>query len=242
MAWIGAVAAVLLAFSLFWYARTALVVFLLSSLDHHDGRYIPYALEKLRSTDPEIRQAAIRGLGRIGPDASSALPDLLIALHDPSSSIAAEAAWALGKIQSPDRHVIDELTSALDHENGEVRRYAAYALSLYGRQASSAVPALTNRLRDEHMRYMAARALGEMGSDANGAIPQMTKLLSSPNWADRAETAVALSKLSPLPAVTVTAMHSLLNDPREEVQAIARRALPPISISGQPAQTATPTP
>jgi len=123
------------------------------------------------------------------------------------------------------------LTVALDREHGEIRRYAAYALSQYGGRGRLAIPQLTKRLGDEHMAYMAARALGGMGSDARGAIGPMTALLSSSSLGDRAEAALALSKLTPLPKATVAAIEALANDQEEVVRDSAKKALQNIRMS-----------
>ena len=94
-------------------------------------------------------------------------------------------------IGSAQDDVLSAIVVALRHSDGEVRRYAAYALSGLGPSAVSAIPELTRALADQHMAYMAARALGEIGPAARGAIPQLTALLSHPEPADRAEAARA---------------------------------------------------
>ena len=123
--------------------------------------------------------------------------------------------------------VVDALIDALDHSDGEVRRYAAYAIGLIGPAALSAVPKLTQRLGDAHVSYTAARALGEMGAAARNSIPAMTALLSSSNPGDRAEAALALANLAmlgPLPAETVAAIKKLLDDDVDFVRAAASKA------------------
>jgi HEAT repeat protein len=95
---------------------------------------------------------------------------------------------------------------------------------MIGPRARSAVPKLTQLLDDDHMAYMAARALGELG--ARNSIPGLTKLLARAHAGERAEAAVALSKLGPLPVETVTAIEQLLTDDEEFVRDAASKALP----------------
>ena len=214
----------------------------LRNLDHGDTQGVRYARSKLSSDSILIREAAARGLGTIGPDADSAVPELLIALHDTSSQVASSAAWALGNIQSPQRgrakpineETVDALVEALDHPNGEVRRYAAYGISLIGPTSTLAVPKLIERLNDQHMAYMAAQALGNMGPAARGSIPTMTTLLNSPHDGERAEAALALSKLGPLPSNTVGAIRRLQTDEVDFVREAARDALQTIASSATP--------
>ncbi|MGD9719873.1 MAG: HEAT repeat domain-containing protein [Pirellulales bacterium] len=199
---------------------------------HDADALVPFAQARLSSKNALVRSEAARALGSIGTPSAAANADLLRALKDESPQVAANAAWALGNIQTPDldgRPSISEIVAALieglAHKDGEVRRYCAYALSLYGSKASAALPALTDKLADEHMAYMAARALGEMGSVARDTIPQLTALLSSPNTATRAEAAIALANLGPLPEATVAKIKGLLNDDEQLVRDTAQRAL-----------------
>ena len=91
----------------------------------------------LSSNRELVRQAAARGLGSHGKSASGAIPDLIVALTDDSPHVAADAAWAIGSILAaqPGKNGLHQsqattaLLEALTHEDGEVRRYAAYAFS-----------------------------------------------------------------------------------------------------------------
>ena len=203
----------------------------LTNLRPDDVQSIQYAAGYLTSNDVPVRRMAGRELAQIASESEQAESALLAALRDKSYEVARDAAHALSQIKSPSKVVLEGLTAALDHEDGEVRRYAAYALSRYGGRGRLAIPQLTKRLGDEHMAYMAARALGGMGSEARGAIGPMTALLSSSSLGDRAEAALALSKLTPLPQATVAAIEALANDQEEGVRDSAKKALQNIRAS-----------
>ena len=213
----------------------------LRSLQHGDSRNVSYAIAHLRSSNSFYRDAAARGLGSIGPEAGTAVPDLLIALDDESPQVASSAAWALGHIHyvgrgrvvAIDKDVVDGLVQALDHPHREVRRYAAYAISMVGPASSSAVPKLIKLLNDTHMAYMAARALGKMGPAAREAIPNLTALLVNPHDGVRAEAALALSRLQPLPDESVAAIKRLRNDDVDFVRKAAWEAIQAIPYSGK---------
>ncbi|HUG71433.1 MAG TPA: HEAT repeat domain-containing protein [Pirellulaceae bacterium] len=205
--------------------RTALVASRLFNLRPGDTQSIPYALDSLQSDSPLIRRAAARGLGYIGPEAKAAIPALLVALKRDCWEVASEAAASLGSIKSPEPQVIDGLTAALKHKHGEVRRYAAYSLSQYGQSSRSAVPELMNRLSDPQMGYMAARALGEIGLKADGVVAGLTELLSSAHPGQRAEAAVSLSKLLPLPQETIAKIEKLTGDDEKMVRDAASKSL-----------------
>jgi HEAT repeat protein len=186
---------------------------------------------------PHIRVAAARSIGTMGPVAASAIPDLLEHLRSDTPEVASQAAWSLGALgtsgaASP--RVVAALIEALGHRDGEVRRYAAFALSRLGPPAASAIPQLTRALGDRHMAYMAARALGDIGPPARGAIPQITRLLANPDLAARAEGAIALAKLAPLPDETVAMLRTLQNDKEPLVRQSARSALLVIAPPREP--------
>jgi HEAT repeat protein len=220
--------------------RTTLVVSSLRRLGPEHAALIPYAQKQLHSTLSLVRGAAARSLGQIGAPAVAAVPELLACLESDSPQVACEAAWSLGAIGSAQSDVVGGLVAALKHNDGEVRRYAAFALSCLGNNAMAAVPELTGMLSDKGMAYMAARALGDIGSPARESIPQIGELLSSMNMAERAESAIALSKLTPLPAEIVAQLSDLLGDPDTLVRESARKALQANSDMVDQAQTAEP--
>lgn len=193
----------------------------------------------LESDDELVRQAAARSLGENGEAASSTIPELLLAMHDESSAVASDATWAIGQILSSyakcPKSLIVEITAslqdALNHKNGEVRRYATYALCLNPAIAKASVPRLKALLRDPQVAYMAARTLGEIGGDARGATPEIADLLVSTKSGDRAEAALALSKLQPLPTNIIVTIEKLLDDEVDFVRAAAQKALNVIDTS-----------
>ncbi|HZT79834.1 MAG TPA: HEAT repeat domain-containing protein, partial [Gemmataceae bacterium] len=57
----------------------------------------------LRDDDPLVRRQAARALGRIGPAAKDAIPDLNRALVDPDRQVFREAMLALRSIEGRDK-------------------------------------------------------------------------------------------------------------------------------------------
>lgn len=188
-----------------------------------------------------VRLSAARGLGARGMAANDAVPDLIIALNDDSPRVASDAAWALGGILSSQANnnnpfqsqAITALLEALEHDDGEVRRYAAYAFSQMKGANQAAIPRLTELLDDDQMAYMAARALGESGPASKDAVPKIAALLTSSHAGERAEAAIALSRLQPLPKEVVSSIKDLLQDDVDFVRAAARDALNKIDSSGK---------
>ncbi len=101
-------------------------------------------------------------------DPAGAAVRLLAALRDPSPSVRAAAAIALGEVadRSPDpRAAIDGLSLALGDADPSVRRAAASALSRFGAAAQSASDALKRALRDTDRGVSAAALVTLRGLD-----------------------------------------------------------------------------
>ena len=233
--WRGIVVALFIAFAV-WL----LWVHPLLTLAYYRHGSVATARAGLSSKSELVRMSAARSLGLRGKTADEAIPDLIIALNGDSPQVASEAAWALGGILSAQpsnsssfqSQAITALLEALKHHDDAVRRNAAYAFSQMKGASQAAVPQLTELLDDDHMAYMAARALGEIGPASQSAVPKMAPLLTSSHAGERAEAAIALSKLQPLPPEVIPDIKKLLQDDVDFVRAAARKALSTINSSG----------
>jgi HEAT repeat protein len=202
-------------------------------LSYYRAAGVSTAKEGLQANDDLVREAAARGLSARGVAARDAVPELMVALNDRSPAVAAGAASALGNTMSQVRAsdplqgaVVAALVASLQHSEVEVRRYSAYALSLMKPTDPSPIAQLTVLLQDhDASAYMAARALGNIGSQARGSIPAIVPLLSSSHSGERAEAAVALAKLQPLPDDVVISIQGLLKDKVDFVRNAAQKAL-----------------
>ena len=208
-------------------------IILLGLIGHNQAYWLPFATAELHSSNRFVRQIAAQALGTIGPKAAPSVPDLLARLRNDSPNVAADSACALGEIMArransgvaPEPGVIVALTHALSNSDGEVRRYAAYAISLIGPAASAATPKLIQLLNDPYMSYTAARALGEMGPAAQTSVQPLTALLTDPVWAVRVEAILALSHFAPLPDATISAIRKCRTDGDERVRDAAKKVL-----------------
>ncbi len=115
-------------------------------------------IEQLDAEQPEVRQAAALGLGRIGD--ASAVPALLRALDDPE--IAAVVAGALAHLG--DARAYSALLNKLGHDDVGVRRAVVAALNSLGHPEK--IPDLARLLRDPSplVRESAAQTAGYLGS------------------------------------------------------------------------------
>jgi HEAT repeat protein len=116
-----------------------------------------------------IRPAAARALGKLGPGAAAATPDLVRALRDRLNGTSGEAGGALRQIGRP---AVPDLIGALRDEDKFVRATAAGALGQIGPEAAPAIPALIQILTrsgpDE--QQFAAQNLARIGTPAVAAL------------------------------------------------------------------------
>jgi HEAT repeat protein len=95
----------------------------------------------------------------IGPDAADALPQLDACLNAFSIAVRLHAAEAMLRIDPNDLLALDELESALDHRQTEVRFFAVNAIGAAVLDSDQAVCALQRALSDRHPKVATAAAL-----------------------------------------------------------------------------------
>jgi hypothetical protein len=112
-----------------------------------------------------VREKGAQLLGKLGPRAKAAVPELLRALGDPDMTVATTAAGALGRIGEP---AVAGLIAATTSTNQITRHMAVFALGEIGHPARESIPALISRLEDSYLfvQSSASWSLAQMGSNA----------------------------------------------------------------------------
>jgi HEAT repeat protein/lysophospholipase L1-like esterase len=189
----------------------------------------PRLVEALRTDDARVRTAAAWGLARIGPAAKEALGELTRALReDPSPSVRAEAARALGALgEAANQTAVAPLFEALGDLSETVRWRAAQALSKTTLRAPEHVPVLSARLAspDPYVRGFAAWTLGSMGDAARDAIPALIAALEQDDSFARSGPALALAKMGAVAKEAVPALLEGLKSPDHHRRRNAAKAL-----------------
>jgi hypothetical protein len=119
-------------------------------------------LPALAESSNQVRFYAVAAIGRIGPAAQPAIPELSAVLGDASWKVRRIAAEALGALGPAARPAIDRLVECLrSDQNDWVRSNAATALAKIDPGAAAVRAALSLALRDgsEKVRNAARRAL-----------------------------------------------------------------------------------
>lgn len=158
------------------------------------------------------RIGCVETLRLMGPAAKDAMPDLLVALRDPSKWIRGSAARALGAIGPEAKAATAGLVEALpDHEviaeggplfgKTTTSREAAQALMRIDPETGTrvAVPALIRALqsKDTAAQGSALKALGTIGPPAKSAVPALVEVLKEQNQDLRVLAVEALGRIGP---------------------------------------------
>jgi HEAT repeat protein len=181
---------------------------------------VPALVEALKEEgqSPGSRPAVV--LGRIGPGAAKAVPDLIELLRNRRAPLRQDAAWVLGQTGAAEA-AGPALVAALEDPEPGVRIEAARALGVLGRDRESALPVLADLAEHAERKYRAP-AIAALGYQGPAAIPVLTRALRSPAAATAYE---ALLRIDPTRKVAVAAMAALLRDKDDRVREEAAEVL-----------------
>jgi outer membrane protein assembly factor BamB/HEAT repeat protein len=188
---------------------------------------IPLLVDLLRHESDSIRRGAINELVDLTPHTEWIQPALRRALRDEDSTVAGDAARALGALGKRASPSVDALANTLSHEDPYVRVYAAEAVASIGPSAARATSALAAALGDPipGVRWAACEALGSIGPAAQSAVPQLTSALKDEFLYVRIFAAGALGSIGPKAASAREALKAAANDPalRQDAEWALRR-------------------
>jgi outer membrane protein assembly factor BamB len=187
----------------------------------------------------------------LAPYTASIQPALRRALRDEDSTVAGDAARALGALGNRASPSVAALVKTLSHEDPYVRIYAAEALASIGPDAAKATGALTEALGDPipGVRWAACEALASIGPAAQSAVPRLIEALDDEFLYVRIFAAGALGSIGPKALPAREALRAAVNDPtlRNEAEwALSRiagvKSGEPLATDVVPAPSVAPPP
>ncbi len=200
--------------------------------------------EALRAPSAAVRERACIGLGALGTDARSTVPELLQTLGDEVPAVRAGAVWALGRIEDGSDPVVAALIDRLDTDVTWIRREAVAALArvartppavlmkrlarsdpiqagwallvltAMGSRAESAVPTMVAMVREQSNVDLLGRACAALRAIGGAAVPELLEIASLGQHGAKA----AISALESMDERAVPAIARGLSDPRPEVR------------------------
>jgi hypothetical protein len=194
----------------------------------YQGWPASFWLKQFEDVDPKYRLEAIKALGALAAKNKDLIPVLLASLKDENDEVGGWGAYALAGLGTK---VVPDLVAVLKDKTAlNAQIHAAYALSIVEPRPKTAIPALTQALKeiDWKLRRTAIQALGEFGPDAKSALPimadvfaQYVKKINSDTKQERDKgMPVRLDNASaPIAAITLRAMTKI--DPKGTVPTLA---------------------
>jgi outer membrane protein assembly factor BamB/HEAT repeat protein len=176
---------------------------------------MPLLLELLRHEEVSFRRFSADALIDLAPDTESIQPALRRALRDEDSTVAGDAARAVGALGKRASPSVAALVKTLSHEDPYVRIYAAEALASIGPTAANATTTLAEALGDPvpGVRWAAGEALAGIGPAAQLAVPQLIEALNDEFLYVRICAAEALGSIGPKAQSAQEALKVAANDP-----------------------------
>jgi HEAT repeat protein len=183
---------------------------------------IPLLVDLLRHDSVSIRRGAISELIDLVPHTEAIQPALRQALKDEDSTVAGDAARALGALGERAGPSVGALVNTLSHKDSYVRVYAAETLASIGPGAASATHVLADALGDPipGVRWAACEALASIGPAAQSAVPQLIEALADEFLYVRIFAAGALGSIGPKAQSAREALTAAADDPalRDEAE------------------------
>jgi HEAT repeat protein len=150
--------------------------------DHQNQAAAPVLIPYLEDTNASVRMAAAVGLGRIGPEAKTAIAALSPSLKDSDIGVRVEAALALWQIEPQTDGVAATLTQAMNSgENSPYTKWAAVYLHEMTPGDVSLIPVIVEMLNgsDPNMQRSSAAILGQYGRAASAAVPALENAIQT---------------------------------------------------------------
>jgi len=173
--------------------------------------------QSLEDPNFKVRRRAAETLGRIGPGAKRAAPDLVRRLLDPQFEVQEAAGKAL---QQMGDESIPALTEALRSKHDGLRKVALDALSRSGPKGVPIIITLLKKDENTFIRANAADALGSVQPATTEIIQALVRALSDLEESVRGSAADSLGRLG---MASREAIRPLFNASREDKDALARK-------------------
>jgi HEAT repeat protein len=201
----------------------------LASIGPDGAEAVPALTKLIHSKDPHTSREALLALGSIGPQAKQSSAEVIAVLNDSKSADRAAAAFALGKMKSPD--AVAPLKAVLEKtEDPTLQLSTATALleiDPHEQNLHLALPKLSMALNARHhdLRIEAAAAIGRIGPPARPTLHALRRALKDDHPDVRTEVLLAMAAIGPESRPAVPDIVAQLDDPSPEMREVVCHAL-----------------
>ncbi len=194
----------------------------------------------LRSARSDVRARGAAAIGKLGPVAVGAVPDLVAALADQSVAVQLEVMLAIEHIGPAARAAVPDLVKILRGENPKLYSGAADALGAIGRDSLEAAPVLIDLLKgdDPAVATSAGLALTRIMPDDENELQQVVPILLAALQDKRSQVrSTAIVALGMSGRVAVPALTGLVKGFSTDAD-LAWQAAAALELIGPPSQPA----
>jgi HEAT repeat protein len=193
---------------------------------------------QLKSPRAVTRREAANGLGDLGPDARSAVPELLAALKDSDGQVRINVVLALGEVGATPQQVVRPMLEALYNDPDAVRSLVLPPLRQLG---DGAIPILDEAARDRNPKVAAfaaelsarLREEAELRQEEVKKVRPLVARLTSPQATERRDAAVAIGTLGLSARSAVPDLLAVLRDADPDVRKSAAVTLAGVGATPQ---------
>jgi HEAT repeat protein len=154
-----------------WVAFCLLLMWLPTSVAAQETSETRVAalVQELKDPREDVRISAANALGKLGPEAKKAVPDLIGVLNDRRETVQVAIVQALHNILP---QTTFQLIEALKDEDVQMRSFAAISLARFDQLPKDAIQPLIEAAKDKNplVRFYAAQALLRTDADQNQTI------------------------------------------------------------------------
>jgi HEAT repeat protein len=194
-------------------------------------KIMPLAINALKDSSPARRERAMQVLAKVGPEAATAVPELVKIIQNPDAKHKIEALFVIGAIGPKASAAVPAAVAALSHTDVQVQQTAAFALGKIGPEAKEAVTPLKKLAAssDDLVKLTAIWALLQIGPRSEDlvkmALPLLTAGLKSTQELVRIEAAISLGEIGKGAASALPALQAAANDSSSSVREAATEAI-----------------
>jgi HEAT repeat protein len=205
-----------------------------------EGKVLTEWTRDLKSKRPEVRLAAARALGNMGPKAKDAVPALCRALKDRHAGVRESVARALGEIRS--KAAVPALLEVITYKYYDDPGWAIWALGRIGPEGKAAIPALVDIYFHDKSWCVQAYTKDALVGMGEAVVPALLQILDEEkdedDWGRRWRAVGLLGCLGPKAKDAVPALLGCLKDshaPVRECAVISLGRIGPMAKDAVPA-------
>ncbi|HAA55329.1 MAG TPA: hypothetical protein DCE42_11270 [Myxococcales bacterium] len=178
---------------------------------------LPVLIKHLKDQEVEVREAAARAIGQMGPAGIKAMDPLVECLIANKAwwRVRVAVAWALGELGPKAASTAPQIANLMQDKDSDVGKAAMKALIKLG---PAVIKPLSETVMDNswQVKLQVAKLLGMMGAKGAPGTKILINIIGESDTEVRKHAVISLGKIGPGAAAAVPALTKLLHTQKEE--------------------------